>query len=257
MYRFFVAPEQIGERELEITGSDVNHIKNVLRMEPGEKIRVSNGQDTDYYCIIKQIAQEKVRAEILEKIEGTTELPCEIVLFQGLPKGDKMEWIIQKAVELGVRGIVPVAMKRSVVRLDAKKAEAKVKRWQAIGESAAKQSGRLVVPRIFPVMDFGEAVKAAEHMERKLLCYENARGMEYARQEIEACKAGDKIALFIGPEGGFEEGEAALAEKAGFSMISLGRRILRTETAGLCLLSVLMFQLESRQAGGVDEMPLR
>lgn len=244
MYHFFVSPEQIGEDEIRITGPDVNHIGNVLRMRPGEKICVSDGQNADYYCIIDQITSEQVTARIGSRTEESRELPARIWLFQGLPKGDKMELIIQKAVELGVYAVVPVAMKRSVVKLDEKKAMAKKKRWESISESAAKQSGRQTVPLIGDVTDFKGALKLAADMERKLLPYENETGMQGARKAIESCRVGDRIAVLIGPEGGFDPAEAALAKEAGFVPLSLGKRILRTETAGLCVLSVLMFRLE-------------
>ncbi len=246
MYHFFVSPEQIGEEEIRITGPDVNHIGNVLRMRSGEKICVSDGQDADYYCIIDQITQEQVTARIVNRTEESRELPSRIWLFQGLPKGDKMELIIQKAVELGVYAIVPVAMKRSVVKLDEKKAAAKKKRWESISESAAKQSGRQTVPLIGEVTDLKGALKLAADMERKLLPYENESGMEGAKAAIKSCGAGESIAVLIGPEGGFERGEVGMAQEAGFTPISLGNRILRTETAGLCVLSLLMFQLEGQ-----------
>lgn len=251
MYHFFVPPEQVGDDEIRITGSDVNHIGNVLRMRPGEKICVSDGQNADYYCIIDQITPEQVTARIVNRSEESRELPSRIWLFQGLPKGDKMELIIQKAVELGVYAVIPVAMKRSVVKLDEKKAAVKKKRWEAVSESAAKQSGRQMVPLIGEVTDLKGALKLAADMERKLLPYENETGMEGARRSIESCGPGEEIAVLIGPEGGFEPEEAAQAQNAGFAPISLGKRILRTETAGLCVLSVLMFQLEGQAAAKV------
>ena len=248
MYHFFVSPRQIGDDEIRITGSDVNHIGNVLRMRPGEKICVSDGQKTDYCCIIDQITPEQVTARIVNRSEESRELPSRIWLFQGLPKGDKMELIIQKAVELGVYAVVPVAMKRSVVKLDEKKAAAKKRRWELISESAAKQSGRQTVPLIGEVTDLKGALKLAANMKRKLLPYENETGMEGARRAIESCGPGEEIAVLIGPEGGFEPEEVEQAKEAGFTALSLGKRILRTETAGLCVLSLLMFRLEG-QAG--------
>lgn len=245
MYHFFVPPEQIGEELIRIAGPDVNHIRNVLRMRPGEKICVSDGQEASYYCIIDQITPEQVTARVTERTVESRELPAQIWLFQGLPKGDKMELIIQKAVELGVYAIVPVGMKRSVVKLDGKKAAAKQKRWESISESAAKQSGRQTVPRIADVTDLKGALAQAADLEQKLLPYENETGMEGARAAIGNCRAGDRIGVLIGPEGGFDPEEVALAQAAGFTSISLGRRILRTETAGLCMLSLLMFHLEA------------
>lgn len=140
MYHFFVEPEQISEKEIRITGNDVNHIRSVLRMKPGEEILISSRAGGDYHCAVEEIGQDEVRTSIMWKEALGRELSCPIVLFQGLPKGDKMEMVIQKNVELGVHAIVPVSMKRCVVKLDEKKAQAKQKRWQQISESAAKQA---------------------------------------------------------------------------------------------------------------------
>ncbi len=246
MYHFFVAPEQIGEKEIRIVGSDVNHIRNVLRMNPGEQITVSSGEGKkEYRCEISRIEEDHVTAKIMWAQDADTELPSKICLFQGLPKSDKMELIIQKAVELGVYEIVPMATKRAVVKLDAKKAQAKVKRWNAISESAAKQSKRMIVPEIKPVMTFGEAVAYAGRYDKKLIPYELAEGMEKTREIFAEICPGNSVAVFIGPEGGFDEAEIEEAGKAGILPITLGRRILRTETAGMTVLSVLMFRLEN------------
>ena len=148
MYQFFIEDENAAEDFVTIEGSDVNHIKNVLRMKPGEKIRVCTRNGQNYFCSISDITESFVRADILEKEAESTELPCRIYLFQGLPKNDKMEWIIQKTVELGVYEVIPVAMKNCVVKLDDKKAKSKVTRWQAIAESAAKQSKRSLIPEV-------------------------------------------------------------------------------------------------------------
>lgn len=244
MYRFFVEKEQIGPETVHITGPDVNHIKNVLRMKAGEQIRISDGESGDYLCEVSELSEDVVTAAILEKLTETTELPAKIYLFQGLPKGDKMELIIQKAVELGVHEIIPVATKRAVVKLDAKKEESKRKRWQGIAESAAKQSKRLVIPEIHKALSFKEALAYADDMEKKLLPYENAEGITATRRAVAECMEGMRIAVFIGPEGGFDESEVDEAFAAGFQPITLGRRILRTETAGLTMLSLLMVQLE-------------
>lgn len=244
MYHFFVEPSQIRPESITITGADVNHIKNVLRMKTGEQVLISNGEDRDYLCRISEIGTEAVEAEILEEREETTELSAKIWLFQGLPKSDKMELVIQKAVELGAYRIVPVATKRAVVKLDGKKEEAKVKRWNAISESAAKQSKRLIIPEVSGVMSFQQALKAVSDFDLMCIPYECASGMETARNFIGKAASGQNIAVFIGPEGGFEEGEIEEAERAGVMPVSLGKRILRTETAGLALLSVLAFKLE-------------
>ena len=244
MYHFFVERSQIHLESVTITGPDVNHIKNVLRMKPGEQVLISNGEDRDYLCRLTEISADAVEAEILEEREETTELPAKIWLFQGLPKSDKMELIIQKAVELGAYQIVPVATKRAVVKLDKKKEEAKLKRWNAISESAAKQSKRLIIPEIAPVMSFDEALAFVKDFDSRCIPYECASGMDSVRQFVEQTGPGQKIAVFIGPEGGFEETEIEKAREAGVVPVSLGKRILRTETAGLALLSVLAFHLE-------------
>jgi len=244
MYHFFVKEEQITEENIIITGSDVNHIKNVLRMKQGEQILISNGIDKDYLCSLETIDQEEVKAKILSVDEEGTELPAKIYLFQGLPKSDKMELIIQKAVELGVYEIIPVAMKNSIVKLDAKKAESKVVRWQQIAESAAKQSKRIIIPKVNRVMTWKEALVYANDFEYNLIPYENARGMAGTKEIIASLKPGTSIGVFIGPEGGFDEAEISSALNNGMQTITLGKRILRTETAGLTTLSVVMFQLE-------------
>lgn len=244
MYHFFVEPEQIFKEYTEILGGDVNHIKNVLRMNIGEKISVSDGLGMEYLCEITQLDAQVVRAKILEKQKVNSELSSSLVLYQGLPKGDKMELIIQKAVELGVSRVVPVSFKRCVVKLDAKKAQAKQKRWQAIAESAAKQSGRQVIPIVDRVMTPKEALEDAKSLDIKLIPYECARDMKDTRQILDEIQRGQSVGIFIGPEGGFELSEVETAMEAGIRPITLGKRILRTETAALCVLSVLMFRLE-------------
>lgn len=246
MYQFFVEDEQVTEDGVLITGSDVNHIRNVLRMKPGEKVRISTRTGANYLCSITQVEEMSVTAQIVETMAGT-ELPNRIVLFQGLPKADKMELIIQKAVELGAAEVVPVSMKNCVVKLDAKKAENKVKRWQQIAESAAKQSKRSLIPAVHEVLSYREAVAYAAECDVRLVPYENEQGMAGTKATIEAIGPGESIAVFIGPEGGFDESEIAMARDAGMKTISLGNRILRTETAGLAALSILMYQIESKE----------
>lgn len=248
MHHFFVTPRQILEREILVEGTDVNHITNVLRMEKGEEVHVSDGQGGRVYrCEIAAFEEETVRLNILEVLKDDMELPSRIYLFQGLPKADKMELIIQKAVELGVYEIIPVATRRAVVKLDDKKAAAKVKRWQAISESAAKQSKRMIIPEVKLPMDFKKALAYAKEMDVRLIPYEMAEGMEGTRKLIQEIRPGQSVAVFIGPEGGFEESEIQLAEEAGVLPITLGKRILRTETAGMTVLSILMYQLEGRE----------
>lgn len=251
MYQFFVNPEQIQGQTVRIEGGDVNHIKNVLRMKTGEKISVSNGGDgKEYLCEIDRFDGDEVVCTVLEINEDSAELPSQIFLFQGLPKGDKMELIIQKAVELGVHAIVPVAAKRCVVKLDAKKEKSKLQRWQQIAEAAAKQSKRSIVPEIRSVMSIRDAIAYASSMDVRLFPYEHADGMPRTRELIEGVKPGQTIAVFVGPEGGFEEAEVAMAEEAGFEAVTLGKRILRTETAGFTVLSWLMYRLEGQTEKG-------
>lgn len=244
MHRFFIKEEQIGQDEIWIRGGDVNHIKNVLRMKTGDKVFLSCENDLEYECSLEEFSEDGIRARILDIHGMETELKTELVLYQGLPKGDKMEWIIQKAVELGAARIVPVRMKRCVVRLDEKKAEKKVRRWNAIAQSAAKQARRGVIPQVSEVVDFQTAVKDAEGLDMLLVPYEEARGMEESRKILRQGKEKASIGIMIGPEGGFDREEIELAKEAGGDIITLGKRILRTETAGMTVLSILMFLLE-------------
>lgn len=247
MFQFFVDKGQIVPKEglAYITGPDVNHISHVLRMKPGEQFYVTDGESQGkYLCALKSVAGEQVVCDILRYLEESNELPCEIVLYQGLPKADKMELIIQKAVELGVARIVPVATKRSVVKLDEKKAQTKLSRWQGIAEAAAKQSKRDMIPVIGSVMSLKEALKEAAEFEVSMMPYENAEGMAATRSLLEGIRPGQHVAIFIGPEGGFDESEVEAALSQGTQPVTLGRRILRTETAGLAVLAMLVYLLE-------------
>ena len=235
----------MGENSITITGGDVNHIKNVLRMSVGDKICVINGQNNkEYYCEITAVGNDAVDTRICEIRESDQELSNEVVLFQGLPKSDKMELIIQKAVELGVHTIVPVSTDRTVVKLDAKKEANKRKRWMSISESAAKQSGRLRIPEVTPVVSYREALEMAKKMDVRLIPYELAEGMEKTRELMSSIQPGQSVAVFIGPEGGFESSEIEKAMEIGAWPITLGKRILRTETAGLVTLAMLVYNLE-------------
>ena len=247
MYQFFVEEEQVQETEnrIVITGSDVNHISNVLRMKTGEKIRISSTKGCSYFCKIAELTMDEVIAKIEAVDETGTELSNNIYLFQGLPKSDKMELVIQKAVELGVYEVIPVSMKNCVVKLDEKKAQGKRKRWQAIAESAAKQSKRTMIPQIHEVLSFKEAVQTAQKLDIVLVPYENERGMDATRELLHGIQRGQSIGVFIGPEGGFAPEEIAMvAEQESMHKISLGRRILRTETAGLATLAMLVYELD-------------
>ena len=247
MQRFFVEPHQIDEaaHQIHIIGTDVNHISNVLRMKQGEEVWISDAGQKEYRCAIEAFSADEVLLHIIYAQEPDYELPSRIYLFQGLPKADKMELIIQKAVELGAYEIIPVETKRCVVKLDGKKAAKKVERWQQIAESAAKQSKRMLIPNVHQVLSFKEALKYAESMDIRLIPYELAKGMQETKEILAAIEQGQSIGIFIGPEGGLEEKEVEAAISEGAKPITLGKRILRTETAGLAILSVLMFQLEN------------
>ena len=251
MQHFFVDASQVSEETIRIEGTDVNHMKNVLRMRIGEEVTVSDGQGKEYLCQVRDFEEEQVQLKIVETKASDAELPSKIYLFQGLPKNDKMEWIIQKTVELGVYEVIPVAMKNCVVKLDDKKAKSKVTRWQAIAESAAKQSKRSLIPEVKMPMSYKEAVAYAKGLDVKLVPYENEHGMAGTKAAMEQIKKGESIAVFIGPEGGFAPEEIEMVRDE-MQLISLGRRILRTETAGIAALAILGYQLES-QTDGRDE----
>ena len=244
MQHFFADPSCVDGEQIRLAGSDVNHMKNVLRMKPGEEVWVSDGEGMDYFCSVEGYEEKEAVLRVVKKEVSQTELASRLILFQGLPKGDKMEWIVQKAVELGVYQIIPTACRRCVVKLDAKKGAKKVERWNTIAASAAKQSGRGIVPEVMSVKTYKEALEMAKNLDVVLVPYECAEGMDHTKELIQSIKPGQSVGIFIGPEGGFDPDEIALACETGGQVITLGKRILRTETAGLALLSVLMFQLE-------------
>lgn len=244
MPRFFVTPSQVQNGEIVIQGNDVNHIKNVLRMRPGDELSISDGAGMDYFCTIRSIERDEVCLNVENSWKSYVELPVKLYLFQGLPKGDKMELIIQKAVELGVYEIIPVRTKRVIVKLDEKKETKKIARWQQIAESGAKQSGRGIIPEVKPVMSFKDAIDYAKNLEGVLIPYEKAEGMNKTREIIKGLKGKKSVGIFIGPEGGFDAQEIEEAMASGVQPVTLGHRILRTETAGLTMLSILMFEFE-------------
>lgn len=249
MYHFFVDKSNIIDHTVIIEGTDFNHIKNVLRMREGEEISVGNGEDeNEYRCAIERFEDDRVICKLLFIKEANVELPAKVILYQCLPKADKMEMIIQKCVELGVSEIIPVASKRCVVKLDDKKASSKVARWQAIAEAAGKQSKRAIVPFIGQVVSFKDALKDANRSDIKLIPYELCEGMEDTKKAFDNIEPDKTIAIFIGPEGGFDESEIEEAKDSGITPISLGRRILRTETAGMTVLAWIGYKLEVTSA---------
>lgn len=244
MYRFFVEKYQIHDGRVDITGEDVNHIRNVLRMRPGEEVLISTGDEWEYTCAIERLEEDRVTLRVEDASRPGRELASKIWLFQCLPKSDKMETVIQKAVELGAYTVVPVASSRCVVKLDERRAAQKAVRWNAIAEAAAKQSKRLIIPEVRGVMRFRDALEAAADLDVKLIPYERQDGMEGTRKILNAIRPGQSAAVMIGPEGGFDDAEVQLAREHGFEPVTLGKRILRTETAGMTMLSILMYLLE-------------
>lgn len=247
MYHFFVDEIQIAGERIRVSGADYNHMKNAVRLKEGDNVFVSTRESAsgNYLCRIVRYAKESAELEILQENAQDNELPCRVTLYQGLPKSDKMELIIQKAVELGVYDIVPVAMGRCVVKLDEKRADAKIARWNAVSESAAKQSGRSLIPKVGKVLSFKQALTEAQDCDIGLIPYENEAGMQETRKLLGSIQKDAHAAVFIGPEGGFEEEEIRLAREKGMKTITLGKRILRTETAGMALLAMLAYALEN------------
>lgn len=243
MFNFFVeSGAREGERYV-IIGSDFNHIKNVLRMKLGDNLLVSDG-GVSHLCAIEDISEEAVTVSVLEENYNDTELPVKIYLFQGLPKGDKLELIIQKAVELGVHEIIPVEMSRSVVKIEDKKRKSKQERWQAIAESAAKQSKRNIIPTVREATSYKQAMEIARSLDVFAVPYENKDGMKATAECFGRLKNAGSVGILIGPEGGFEEKEIELAMQANGTVISLGKRILRAETAAITAVSAVMLCIE-------------
>lgn len=225
-----------------ITGDDMHHLVRVVRLKRGEVIRVSSAEGLNYLCEVSDITSDELIAKVKEEVPST-ELSNKIYLFQALPKGDKMETIIEKCVELGVHEIIPVQMKNCIVKLDDKKKKSKLTRYQTVAETAAKQSKRSIIPKVADFMNFKDAFEYAKSLDILLLPYESKNGMKDTFDALDSIKEGMSIGVFIGPEGGFDSSEIELVRES-CRIISLGRRILRTETAAICTLSMLMLKSE-------------
>ncbi len=245
MFNFFVDAKLRQKNSFLICGSDLNHIKNVLRMGVGDTFLVSC-EGKSHLCRLAGYEAESAIAEIVEENYQSTELPVNIHLFQGLPKSDKLELIIQKCVELGVHSITPTEMSRCVVKVEPKKRDAKVTRWRSIAEAAAKQSKRSCIPQVEGILSFGEMLEAAKKLDLFLVPYECKEGMLATAEALSKIKAGMNIGILIGPEGGFDEKEVDAAVQAGGIPISLGRRILRTETAAVTAAAAVMLYTEMK-----------
>lgn len=246
MPRFFVKTEQIRDKQITIIGEDVKHIKSVLRKQSGDILEICNQETGNTYkCKITDLREQEIINNIIEEI-SRGEDKVKVDVYQGLPKADKMELIIQKSIELGVNAIIPVEMKRCVVKLDIKTENKKIERWQKIAESAAKQSGRNIVPEIRRVIKVEEIVKLKDSYDSIIVCYENEKD-NYIKNELLKLKNKEnvRIAIVIGPEGGLEEKDVEYLKQNGAAIVTLGDRILRTETVALNLLSIIMYELEN------------
>ena len=241
MARFFVGAEQKTEDVIRIAGSDYRHLRAVLRMKEGDPVTVTVDGTGVFSCRIEAFTEEAAQLRVLSEVQESHESPVRITLFQGLPKGDKLETVIEKSVELGACEIVPVLMKRSIARPEPAKEARRVARRQKIAESAAKQSLRDIIPEVRPLMSFDEAVAYAKELDVVLVPYEAADNLEETREVLREIPEGARVGIFIGPEGGYAGEEIEKAVSAGFRVISLGKRILRTETAGPALVAILTF----------------
>lgn len=246
MPKFFVSSNQIEQNKINIIGTDVNHIKNVLRLKEKDELEICNLDNKEnYLCEICKLNNNEIECNIKQKIENNAESNIQVTIFQGLPKSDKMEFIIQKAVELGVYDITPVEMTRCVVKLNEKDKQKKKERWQKISEVAAKQSLRDIIPKINEVIQIKDICNIVNKYDVILLAYEK-ENKNTLKEELQKIKKENlqKIGIIIGPEGGLEEKEVDLLGKSGIKVITLGKRILRTETVALNVLSNIIYELE-------------
>lgn len=247
MPKFFVRDDQINDNKIDIVGEDVNHISNVLRMKVGDEFQVCNSDTTENYNVeIKSFEKEKIICSIINKMKSEAESDINLKIFQGIPKSDKMELIIQKSTELGIKELIPVDMERCVSKISGKDEKKKIDRWQKISEVAAKQSGRDMIPKIHNVIKINDIVKVISDFDMMIVPYEKAEGDSF-KDAIEEIKEYDKsninIGIVIGPEGGFEPSEIEQLREAGAKIVTLGKRILRTETVALAMSSVIMYEL--------------
>jgi 16S rRNA (uracil1498-N3)-methyltransferase len=242
MHKFFVDKENISDKTIHIVGDDVNHISRVLRLREGEEILVSNGEGKEYICTIEQVNKKEVLCKIQQELENATEAPIKITLYQGLPKSQKMDLIVQKCVEIGVCKIQPVITKRVVVKVDGRDISGKVERWRRISEEAAKQSNRGIIPEVIEPISSEQAIEELKSMDLALVPYEkeSAKGLKSVLKEHANVK---NIGILIGPEGGFDDSEIEEFLKSNIIPVTLGPRILRTETAGFVAASIVLYEI--------------
>lgn len=248
MHRFLVAPEQVKEETITLVGEDLKHLSQVLRLGPGDIIGVFDGSGMEYEVRLKHVDKHEAIADILSFRASDTEPHLKVTLFQGLPKGEKMDWIIQKAVELGVYQIIPVITQRSVVQLDHKERQKKAERWSRIAREAAKQCGRAFVPQVLAPSSLEDILSLRDNYDAAVLLYENEQ--KKCLKELLICYTINKIgeiALFVGPEGGFSNLEVDKCLQKRFEVAGLGKRILRAETAAISGLSIIMYEMGEMQ----------
>jgi len=243
MQRYFVSCEQMNDTKVVVTGDDVNHMAKVMRFLPGDRVICCNGEGRDVLAEIEKITSEHIQLKILEELSESRELPLKVTIAQGLPKGDKMDFIIQKGTELGAFSFLPFTSRYTVVKLDEKKEKKRVERWKKIAKEAAEQSHRSLVPHIANPLGWRELLAKVSSFDYALFAYEKEEETPLY-QALKGIPKEASILLVIGPEGGFSEDEAREAEEAGMQRVSLGRRILRTETASLYGLSCISYEFE-------------
>lgn len=243
MPRFFVSSENISGNTAGITGDDARHISRVLRMKPGEELVLCDCQGSDYHCTVNELSDSLVTLSVNEKVASISEPSVKVTLFMALPKGDKMDYVIQKAVELGVNEIVPFSSSRCIVKLSEKDGAKKQERWARIALEAAKQSGRGIIPQVKAPVSFANMLSLASECELPLFFYEKER--ENSLKKLIAGRKFKSAAVIIGPEGGFSDEEAAKVMASGIPAASLGARILRCETAPGCAISAIMYETDN------------
>ncbi|MCI9177097.1 MAG: 16S rRNA (uracil(1498)-N(3))-methyltransferase [Clostridia bacterium] len=246
MPKFFIKTNQINENKIKIIGEDVKHITQVLRAKVGEKLILCNiDTNINYVTNIEQIGLDFILCNILEQKQAVAEAKVEVSIFQGLPKADKLEYIIQKNTELGVKSIIPVVMRRCVTKWEEKDIKKKIERMQKIALSAAKQSKRDTIPKVENPITIAKLCEEIPKLDVVLLAYEEEKetSLKQALKQLNSFE-GMKVGIIIGPEGGIEKSEVELLEKAGAKKISLGTRILRTETASVMIMSNIIYEYE-------------
>lgn len=248
MRRFFVPPKNIKVSDVTITGTDVKHLRQVLRLSVGDKIVVCDGKGNEYRVKINQIDKSEVKGIILERITSPIN-KSQVALFQGIPRGTKMDLIVRQVTELGISKIVPLVTERTVIRLDKERAEKKVSRWQRIALEAAKQSQRITVPEVTAIQSWSEALKELERFRLILVPWEEEK--ERSIKQILSEAQEESIAIVIGPEGGFSTAEIRSLSNKGGRIVSLGKNILRTETAGLVALVLVLYECDFSRGASI------